>query len=331
MKLETKIEKKKLNKIQVNAQIFIKKIFNKCLNEKNIIDKNKYSKDINSLVTFDNKYLENFKGRRFGELINHYLINLAKKNSKVIFLGEDIDDPYGGAFKITKGIQSNFPKQIFSTPISEASIIGMSGGLAIEGFKPIVEIMFGDFLTLGFDQILNNLSKFHYMYNKGVNLPLVIRTPMGAGRGYGPTHSQSIEKHFFGIIGLNIFAVTPFFPLENLYEFAFRSKIPSLIIENKLQYNFILSDLNDKNSYLSNFSKKVVKEDFTSIFSLSNFENDDCTIFCYGGVSELALKAAHKLFIEHEISSRVVIISRINDMEKIDLSNYVSEKGVFLP
>ena len=150
---------------------------------------------------------------------------------------------------------------------------------------------------------------------------------MGAGRGYGPTHSQSIEKHFFGIIGLNIFAVTPFFPLENLYEFAFRSKIPSLIIENKLQYNFILSDLNDKNSYLSNFSKKVVKEDFTSIFSLSNFENDDCTIFCYGGVSELALKAAHKLFIEHEISSRVVIISRINDMEKIDLSNYVSEKG----
>lgn len=327
LKLESKIKKKKLNKIQVNSQIFIKKLYNKCLNEKNIISKNENFVEINSLETPDNKYLENFKGRRFGELINHYLINLAKKNSKFIFLGEDIDDPYGGAFKITKGIKSNLPKQIFSTPISEASIIGMSGGLAIEGFKPIVEIMFGDFLTLGFDQILNNLSKFHYMYNKGVNLPLVIRTPMGAGRGYGPTHSQSIEKHFFGIIGLNIFVATPFFPLENLYEHAFRSKTPSLMIENKLQYNFILSDLNDKNSYLSNFNKKLVKEDFISIFSLSNFENEDCTIFCYGGVSELALKAAHKLFIEHEISLRVVIISRINDMEKIDLSYYVSDRG----
>ena len=113
LKLETKIEKKKLNKIQVNAQIFIKKIFNKCLNEKNIIDKNKYSKDINSLVTFDNKYLENFKGRRFGELINHYLINLAKKNSKFIFLGEDIDDPYGGHSKLLKEYNQIFLNKFF--------------------------------------------------------------------------------------------------------------------------------------------------------------------------------------------------------------------------
>ena len=72
----------------------------------------------------------------------------------------------------------------------------MSSGLAIEGFKPIVEIMFGDFLSLAFDQILNNLSKFHSMYNESVKVPLIIRTPMGAGRGYGPTTFTKHRKVF---------------------------------------------------------------------------------------------------------------------------------------
>ena len=144
-------------------------------------------------------YSKDFKGRRFGELLNHFFHKLAKSNKKILFYGEDIDDPYGGAFKITKNLKTKYPKRVFSTPISEASIVGMASGLAIEGYRPIVEIMFGDFLGLAFDQILNNLSKFYYMYNEDISLPLIIRTPMGGRRGYGPTHSQSIEKHFYGI------------------------------------------------------------------------------------------------------------------------------------
>ena len=85
---------------------------------------------------------------------------------------------------------------MYSTPISEAAITGLSSGMSIQGHKPIVEIMFGDFLTLTFDQIVNNISKFHDMYNKGVRNPIIIRTPMGGRRGYGPTHSQSLEKFF---------------------------------------------------------------------------------------------------------------------------------------
>ena len=71
----------------------------------------------------------------------------------------------------------------------------MAAGFAIEGYKPIVEIMFGDFMTLCFDQIVNHASKFHHMYNKKINCPVVFRTPMGGGRGYGPTHSQTLDKH----------------------------------------------------------------------------------------------------------------------------------------
>lgn len=327
-KLEKKIlNKKKLNLIKNHSINFINKKFIKCLNSKNyenkeskfsIIKKNKLKK-IN--------YLNSFKGKRYGEMINHYLISLAKKEKKILFLGEDIIDPYGGAFKITKNIYKNFPNQIFSTPISEATIVGMTGGLAIEGFKPIVEIMFGDFLSLAFDQILNNLSKFHYMYNRDVNLPLVIRCPMGAGRGYGPTHSQSIEKHFFGIQGLNIFAVNPFFPIDKIYNYAFESEIPSLVIENKLQYNFLLSDLEKNNFFINNFSKKIDEAKFTSMFSLTDFKKDDCTLYCYGGTSEVALKAAHSLFLDQEISVRIIILSKISNLETLNFEELSSENG----
>jgi len=324
-----KLEKKYLDKKQIEvsnlkSKKFIENIFKKNLNA----NPNESHHLTNNNIIFKKNnfdYLSTFKGKRFGELINHYLLNLTKYDKKVIIYGEDVVDPYGGAFKITKNIEINFPKQIFSTPISEASIVGMAAGFAIEGYKPIVEIMFGDFLGLAFDQILNNLSKFHYMYNKEINLPLVIRTPMGAGRGYGPTHSQSIEKHFFGIIGLNIFALNPFFPIHEIYDYAFASKNPSLIIENKLQYNFIISDI--ENTYIKNFKNITSSENFLSSFSLSNFENDELTILCYGGTSELAIKSAYDLFIEHELNIRVVIFSKLSDIDENIVKNIIAKNG----
>jgi 2-oxoisovalerate dehydrogenase E1 component len=324
-----KLEKKYFNKKQIEnsnfkAKQFVEHLFKKNLNSKFEDHKNTIN-DVISSTNISFEYLNSFKGKRFGELINHYLLNLVRNDKKVIIYGEDVVDPYGGAFKITKNIESNFPKQIFSTPISEASIVGMAAGFAIEGYKPIVEIMFGDFLGLAFDQILNNLSKFHYMYNNEVNLPLVIRTPMGAGRGYGPTHSQSIEKHFFGIIGLNIFAVNPFFPIDKIYDYAFRNKKPSLLIENKLQYGFIISDI--KNSHIKNFKNKISSENFLSSFSLSNFENDDLTILCYGSTSELAIKSAYDLFIENELNIRVVVFSKLSDLDELVIKNILADKG----
>ncbi len=121
-------------------------------------------------------------------------------------LGEDILDPYGGAFKVTQGLSSRFPDRVFTTPISEAAIVGVSVGLALRGLHPIAEIMFGDFLALAADQIVNHAAKYPAMYNGQVQAPLVIRAPMGGGRGYGPTHSQSLERLFFGIPHLKLVA-----------------------------------------------------------------------------------------------------------------------------
>ena len=138
--------------------------------------------------------------------LNQALHGLMDGDVRVVVLGEDILDPYGGAFKVTRGLSSRFPERVFTTPISEAAIVGLASGLSLRGLRPIAEIMFGDFLLLAGDQLVNHAAKFRWMYNDGVRVPMVIRTPMGGRRGYGPTHSQSIEKHFMGVPGLWVVA-----------------------------------------------------------------------------------------------------------------------------
>ena len=98
--------------------------------------------------------------------LNLSLHKILNNDKNVIIIGEDILDPYGGAFKVTKGLSTSFPKQIISTPISEATIVGSAIGMAMRGLKPIVEIMFGDFITLVVDQIINHASKYNWMYNE---------------------------------------------------------------------------------------------------------------------------------------------------------------------
>jgi len=128
----------------------------------------------------------------------------------VYILGEDILDPYGGAFKVTKGLSTKFSDRVITTPISEAGFIGVANGMALRGLKPVAEIMFGDFITLTADQMINYAAKFAAMYHKTMPGAVVLRVPMGAGRGYGPTHSQSLEKIFMGVPGMKIIAPSHF-------------------------------------------------------------------------------------------------------------------------
>ncbi len=130
------------------------------------------------------------------EPLNTALHEMMSKDRQIILIGEDILDPYGGAFKVSKGLSTRFPKQVISTPISEQSITGAAIGMAMRGMKPVVEIMFGDFITLCTEQIVNQATKYPWMFNEQVTVPIVIRTPMGGGRGYGPTHSQTLENLF---------------------------------------------------------------------------------------------------------------------------------------
>ena len=126
------------------------------------------------------------------ETLNASLHDAMTKDERVYIMGEDILDPYGGAFKVTKGLSTSFPERVITTPISEAGIVGVAAGMALRGLRPIVEIMFGDFFTLIADQLINHIAKFRWMYKDQVNVPIVIRAPMGGRRGYGPTHSQSL-------------------------------------------------------------------------------------------------------------------------------------------
>ena len=142
--------------------------------------------------------------------LNSALHQAFADNEKVYLLGEDILDPYGGAFKVTRGLSTNFPDRVLTTPISEAGIVGVAAGMALRGLRPVVEIMFGDFITLIADQLINHIAKFRWMYNDQVSLPMVVRTPMGGRRGYGPTHSQTLEKLFLGVPGLRVIAPVAF-------------------------------------------------------------------------------------------------------------------------
>ena len=139
--------------------------------------------------------------------LNASLHKIMTEDESVFLIGEDILDPYGGTFKVTKGLSESYPSRVLTTPISEAAIVGIACGMAMRGIKPVVEIMFGDFITLASDQIINHASKFRWLFNDHFTVPMVIRTPMGGYRGYGATHSQCLEKLFLGVPGLRTIAV----------------------------------------------------------------------------------------------------------------------------
>jgi len=230
------------------------------------------------------------------QALNKALLNCLKNDSRSILLGEDIRMPYGGAFKVTKGLSGAFPGRVFNTPISEAGIVGIGNGLALAGYRPIVEIMFGDFITLAFDQLINHASKFRRMYNDQVSVPMIVRTPMGAGRGYGPTHSQSLEKHIVGVPGLNVYVLHHRVNIEQFYSFLLRNiKDPTIIIENK----FLYAVRGDK-EVPDGFEVYETDEAYPTTVVKSG-EEPDVTICAFGRMALLAEEAAAILYEKEEI------------------------------
>lgn len=157
-------------------------------------------------------------------------------NQGAVLMGEDIHDPYGGAFKVTRGIAQSHPDNVLTTPISEAGITGVAAGLALMGERPIVEIMFGDFTTNAFDQLINNISKFHHMYAGQMCAPVRLRTPMGGKRGYGPTHSQSLEKFLVGIDNVAVIALSSLEDPAGTLREVHTLPGPTIIVESKVDY-----------------------------------------------------------------------------------------------
>ena len=211
--------------------------------------------------------------------LNAALRWLLENESRVYLWGEDLLDPYGGAFKVTAGLQADYPDRVRTTPISEAALVGMGNGMALRGFHPSVEIMFGDFITLAADQIVNYAAKFRAMYAGQAANPLVIRAPMGGGRGYGPTHSQTLEKIFFGIPGLRIVAPSLYHdPGELLKTAVLESQDPVLFVEHKLLYAREILPAGETMPGRDGFPTRVLRNYASG--------EPDATLIAYGGARE---------------------------------------------
>ncbi len=206
--------------------------------------------------------------KRFIEAISDALRQSMEKYPEMIIMGQDIAE-YGGAFKITEGFVDQFGKQrIRNTPICESAIVGAALGLSMEGMKSVVEMQFADFVTVAFNQIVNNLAKMHYRW--GQNVDVVVRMPTGGGVGAGPFHSQSNEAWFTHVPGLKV--VYPSNPTDakGLLIAALAEPNPVLYFEHKALYRSVEEEIPDAMYQIEIGKAHIVKE------------GSDATIITYG-------------------------------------------------
>jgi 2-oxoisovalerate dehydrogenase E1 component len=171
---------------------------------------------------------------RYVDAIKDALGVALEKDERVVLMGQDIAE-YGGVFKATEGYVQRFGRdRVRNTPIIESGVLGAALGLALDGFRPMVEMQFGDFITCGFNQIVNNLAKTHYRW--GAPVPVVVRAPIGGGVGAGPFHSQNVEAWFTHVAGLKVVAPATPYDAKGLLLAAFADGNPVLYLEHKLLY-----------------------------------------------------------------------------------------------
>ena len=295
----------------------ISNITKKCLKTKTLTSVKRYNPTTFSKnITFS--LLKKKSNKKFIELINYGLENVFNKYPSLLMIGEDIEDAnkffskdYGGAFKASKKLSKKFPGRVINTPISEAAIVGFSIGRSFAGLPTIVEIMFGDFLTLTIDQIIQHASKIPTMFGKKIDIPMILRTPMGGRRGYGPTHSQSIEKLIVGLPNINVVVMNHFVDPSMLYQNALETKKFNIIIENKVLYG-------------QNLHKDIIEGYEYETSNPSNFpiikikpkrHEASCTIFTYGHELVYVEEALKTLLYEHDIFCEVICPTLITPLE----------------
>ena len=280
------------------------------------------------LASFDCAPLHNFKPAVVADFpeadlsvanvrmaLNDALHKLLEHDSDVVLLGEDLHDPYGGAFKVTVGLSEKYKHRVISTPISEAGITGAGIGLAMAGKKPIVEIMFADFLTLCMDQIYNHAVKFPGMFADSA-VPIVIRAPCGGRRGYGPTHSQSLENVFVSVPGLTVIFGSHRHKLgQLLINASVRWPNPTLFLEHKLLY----AEKQDSAGYeeIQADVADLGAELFPTLRSGSS--DPDITLLSYGGMLPVAEKAARVLEENEELMVEIIAPAMLAPLPRCSL------------
>jgi 2-oxoisovalerate dehydrogenase E1 component len=171
---------------------------------------------------------------RYVDAVSDALWVALKADERVVLLGQDIAD-YGGVFKVTEGLMAEFgAERVRNTPIIESGALGAALGLALDGFRPVVEMQFGDFVACGFNQLVNNLATTHYRW--GAPVPVVVRLPIGGGLGAGPFHSQNVEGFFCHVPGLKVVAPATPADAKGLLLAALDDGNPVLVLEHKRLY-----------------------------------------------------------------------------------------------
>lgn len=225
--------------------------------------------------------------KRFVDAISDALDQAMQKHPNLVLMGQDIAE-YGGVFKITDGFTEKYGKnRVRNTPICESAIVGIGLGLSLKGKKAMVEMQFADFVTVGFNQIVNNLAKLYYRW--GQNADVVVRMPTGAGVGAGPFHSQSNEAWFFHTPGLKIVYPSNPHDAKGLLLAAFEDPNPVMFFEHKALYRKVTADIPD-GYYTVELGKAALAS-----------EGPDCSIITYGFGVHWALETCKDMGIKADV------------------------------
>jgi len=238
------------------------------------------------------------------EAISQAIREEMRRDEAVFLLGEDVG-AYGGAFKVSAGMLEEFgPERVIDTPMAEAAIIGSAVGAALMGMRPIAEMQFIDFITSGFDQIINMASKMYW--RAGMPVPIVIRGPSGGGTHGGPFHSSSPEAWFFHTPGIKVVVPATAYDAKGMLKAAIRDNNPVLYLEHKLLYR--MPELREElpsEDYVVPLGKAIMRR-----------EGEDMTILTYGAMVHQSLKAAQTLEEVDDLDVEVIDLRSLTPLDR---------------
>jgi 2-oxoisovalerate dehydrogenase E1 component len=282
-------------------------------------------KDYGLDLNFNFEQNESIKPNTIRQLTHDALDFLMAQSKNSFMLGQDIEysqpgtsKPYPGAFGVTKDLSDKYPNQVRNSAISESAMVGFGIGRALAGQSTVIEIMFGDFTTLIVDQIKQQASKIVGMYGTRKNLALLIRTPMGGRKGYGPTHSQNLETMFLSTQNVIVYSQNIFFSKEH-YSHLLSTGLPTIAIENKDLYN------EDPNVYTEPFYQIITMDRWVTHIK-NNFNEKRILVITYGYAASLCIKAVLEMSHDSEVFCDILVLTIISplvlDKEKSTIEDY---------
>lgn len=249
----------------------------------------------------------------YKDAIREAMVEEMRRDEDIIFLGEDIGI-YGGAFGVSVGMLEEFGEErVRDTPISEAAIAGCAAGAAATGLRPIMEIMFSDFITIAMDGIVNQAAKMRYMFGGKAQVPMVVRCPGGSGTGAAAQHSQSLEAWMCHVPGLKVVAPSTPADAKGLLKAAIRDNNPVIFFENKVLYKY--KGLVPEEDYVIELGKADIKR-----------EGSDVTVVTYGRMLERCEDAAKALEKEN-ISVEIIDLMTLYPMDEETIIKSVCKTG----